>query len=84
MTKKSKGPLPDDASSVLAYVTTPNDAVHVFYVSGSHVYQLYQPTASTWTFEDLTSEGNGAYATTGSGLAGFSIQNEQFVFYVSQ
>jgi hypothetical protein len=84
LTKKSKGPLPDVDTSLLAYATTPNDGVHVFYISGSHVEQLYQPTATTWVNEDLTSEGNGAYAASFSGLAGFSIQNEQFVFYQAQ
>jgi hypothetical protein len=84
LTKKSKGPLPGPIDAIMAYATTPNDQVHVFYTSNSHVDQLFQPNATTWVFEDLTSLGNGAYTTLASGLAGFSLQNEQFVFYQAQ
>jgi hypothetical protein len=84
LTKKSKGRLPDPSTSIVAYATTPNDEVHVFYVSGSHVNQIYQSTATTWSNEDLTSSGNGEPVAEFSGLAGFSLQNEQYVFYQAQ
>ncbi len=84
LTKKSKGPLPDPDTSIVAYATTPNDEVHVFYVSGSHINEIYQPTATTWSNEDLTSSGNGEPAAEFTGLAGFSLQNEQYVFYQAQ
>jgi len=84
LTKKSKGPLPEPSTSIVAYATTPNDEVHVFYVSGSHINEIYQPTATTWSNEDLTSSGNGEPAAEFTGLAGFSLQNEQYVFYQAQ
>ena len=84
LTKKSKGPLPGPIDAMLAYATTPNDQVHLFYTSNNHVDQLFQPNATTWVYEDLTSLGNGALTDPYSGLAGFSLQNEQFVFYQAQ
>ena len=72
------------ASSQLWYATTPNDGVHLFYVSNGHIDQLYQTGANAWGFADLTSLGNGALATDYTALAGFSLQNEQFVFYNAQ
>jgi len=56
----------------------------LFYVSNGHIDQLYQTGANTWGFADLTSLGNGALATDYTALAGFSLQNEQFVFYNAQ
>jgi hypothetical protein len=84
LTKRVKGPGTDPSSSILAYATTPNKELHVFYTYGSHVYQLFQPTASTWTNEDLTVSGNGAFTESFTPLAGFSLQNLQYVFYVAQ
>ena len=48
LTKKSKGPAPDFDSSILAYATTPNDQVHVFYETGNHIDHIFQPTPTTW------------------------------------
>jgi hypothetical protein len=84
LTKRTKAPIPDSASAILAFITTPNNEAHVYYVSGSQVNQLYQPTATTWANQNLTTAGGGALVDQFSGLAGFSIQNEQAVFYVSQ
>jgi hypothetical protein len=84
LTKRTKAPIPDSASAILAFITTPNDGAHIYYVSGSQVNQLYQPTATTWANQNLTTSGGGALVDQFSGLAGFSIQNEQSVFYVSQ
>jgi hypothetical protein len=84
LTKRVKGPGTDPSSSILAYVTTPNNEIHVFYTYGSHVYQFFQPTASKWTNEDLTVSGNGAATESFTPLAGFSVQNLQYVFYVAQ
>ena len=69
---------------MMVYATTPNDEVHLFYTSNSHVDQLFQPNATTWVYEDLTCRGTGALTDPYSGLAGFSLQNEQFVFYQAQ
>jgi hypothetical protein len=84
LTKRTKGPLPDGASALLAFVTTPNNYAHVYYVSGSQVNEIYQPTATTWKNQNLSASGGGALVDQFSGLAGFSMQNEQFVFYVAQ
>jgi hypothetical protein len=84
LTKRTKAPLPDSASAILAFVTTPNNGAHIYYVSGSQVNELYQPTPTTWANQNLTTSGGGALVDQFSGLAGFSIQNEQAVFYVAQ
>jgi Fungal fucose-specific lectin len=84
LTKRTKGPLPDGASAILAFVTTPNNDAHVYYVSGSQVNEIFQPTATTWKNQNLSASGGGALVDQWSGLAGFSMQNEQFVFYVAQ
>jgi hypothetical protein len=47
LTKKSKGPNPDGGTSILAYATTPNDEVHVFYESGNHINEIFQSTPTT-------------------------------------
>jgi hypothetical protein len=84
LTKKTKAPVPDPSSSITAFVTTPNNEAHVFYTAGSHIYQFFQPTATTWSNEDLTVAGNGALTEGFTPLAGFSVQNLQYVFYVGQ
>ncbi|MGB9086004.1 MAG: hypothetical protein WCC46_15345, partial [Terriglobales bacterium] len=84
LTKKSKAPKPDGGTSILAYATTPNDDVHVFYESGEHICEIFQPTTTTWANDDLTAEGNGGPAVDFTRIAGFSLQNYQYVFYVAQ
>src|SRR5208283_2068254 len=84
LTKKSKGPKADGGTSILAYATTPNNLVHVFYESGEHIYEIFQPTATTWANDDLTAEGNGGPAVDFTRIAGFSLQDYQYVFYVAQ
>lgn len=84
LTKKSKGPLPQGSDSLLAFATTPNDEIHVFYESGNHINQLYQPTSSTWANQDLTAATSASAAVSYTRLAGFSLQNYQYVFYVAQ
>jgi hypothetical protein len=84
LTKRTKAPLPDGASALLAFVTTPNNDAHIYYVAGSQVNEIYQPTATSWKNQNLSAAGEGALVDQFSGLAGFSLQNEQFVFYVAQ
>ncbi|MFZ1918777.1 MAG: hypothetical protein WAU58_14475 [Terriglobales bacterium] len=84
LTKKSKGPKPDGGTSILAYATTPNNLVHVFYESGEHIDEIFQPTTTTWANDDLTAEGNGGPAVDFTRIAGFSLQDYQYVFYVAQ
>jgi hypothetical protein len=84
LTKKAKGPVPEGGGSIAAFATTPNDGIHVFYESGNHINQLYQPTPSTWANQDLTALTHGGTAVNFSRIAGFSLQNFQYVFYVAQ
>ena len=84
LTKRAKGPKPDGGTSILAYATTPNNLVHVFYESGEHIDEIFQPTTTTWAQDDLTAEGNGGPAVDFTRIAGFSLQNFQYVFYVAQ
>jgi hypothetical protein len=84
LTKKTKGPLADAANAIVGFATTPNNQLHVYYVSGNHVNQLFLPTPATkWQNEDLTMKANGGLANGTSGLAGFSLQNFQYVFYAA-
>lgn len=68
--------------AVAAFVTTPNNQGHVYYVdvTSSHVHQLYY-NGTTWSDADLTAFTGGpqAYAY---GVSGFAIGNLQYVFYV--
>ena len=84
LTKKSDGPKPDGGTSILAYATTPNDQVHVFYESGNHINEIFQSTTTTWSNYDLTDEGHGGPVVDYSRIAGFSLENYQYVFYVAQ
>jgi hypothetical protein len=84
LTKKTKGPLADAANGIAGFATTPNNQLHIFYVSGNHVNQLFLPTPATkWQNEDLTVLTNGGAANGISGIAGFSLQNFQYVYYAA-
>jgi hypothetical protein len=84
LTKKSKGPIPNQSNQILAFTSNPNNEVNVYYVSGNDVNRLSQPTPTTWSNEDLTALTDGGLATPTNGLAGFSVNNNQYVFYVAQ
>jgi hypothetical protein len=92
LTKKAKAPPADAGDQIAAFATTPDKALHVFYVSyvGSgptpeHILQLTQPTASTWAYEDLTALTNGGNPLDQYGsLTGFSLNKDQYLFYVAQ
>ena len=84
LTKKTKGPQANSANGVVAFATTPNNQMHVFYVVADHVYQLFLPTPATkWSNSDLTALTHGGLADYTAALAGFSIANEQYVYYVA-
>jgi hypothetical protein len=86
-TKKSKAPLALQDGGIAAYATSPNNELHVNYISGDHVNQIFQPTSTTWVNEDRTALTNGGLVYevySGSDLAGFSLPNLQYVFYVAQ
>ena len=85
LTKKTKGPLANSSNGAVAFATTPNNQIHVFYIAGNHVNQLFLPTPSTkWSNTDLTALTGGGLANYAGEMSGFSIANEQFVYYVAQ
>jgi hypothetical protein len=92
LTKKAKAPPANAGDQIAAFATTPDKAVHVFYVSyvgggGAiyHIFELTQPTSSTWTYEDLTAVTNGGQPFNENGsLTGFSLSKDQYLFYVAQ
>jgi hypothetical protein len=85
LTKKSKGPVsPDGVGSMLAFTTSPNNEIHLFYAYESQIYQIYQNTPTTWASENITQQGNGAILSTLSPLVGFAVGNLQYVFYETQ
>jgi len=82
LTKRTRGPLADSSNASVAFATTPNNQIHVFYASGGHVHQLFLPTPSTkWQNLDLTDQTDGGLAIYSGEMAGFSIGNEQYVYY---
>ncbi len=85
LTKKTKGPLANASNGIAAFATTPNNQIHVYYVSGNHVNQLFLPTpAKKWSNQDLTALTGGGLAQYSGGMAGFSVANEQYVYYLAK
>jgi hypothetical protein len=80
LTHKSQAPIgPFGDTGLMAFATTPNNELHVFYTFKSQIYQIYQNTPSTWAFDNITQLGNGAFSD--GFLIGYSVQNLQYVFY---
>jgi hypothetical protein len=80
LTKKAKGSVPDE--QIVAYPNATGGKVNVYYVTGHDINRIYQPTATTWATEDLTALTNGGAADSIDQLAGFSLNNGQFLYYV--
>ena len=57
--------------------------MNVYYIAGHNVNRIYQPTATTWANEDLTVLTSGGVADSVDELAGFSLQNNQYLYYVA-
>jgi hypothetical protein len=84
LTKKTKGPLPTPYNQIIAFTSGPKNQVNVYYGSGTDVNRLFQPTPTTWSNEDLTVLTNGGTLDDfGSAFAGFSLQNNQYVYYMA-
>jgi len=69
---------------VAAYLTTPNDQKHVYYLSSGlapDVHQLFFNGVS-WADEDLTISSGAAPAIEYSAVTGFSVGNYQHVYYI--
>jgi hypothetical protein len=83
LTKKSKGAAPDYDTSLAAFVTTPNKQIHIYYGSDGDINEFLLPTpATTWQNSDLTAETGSGSLSRYYGIAGFSLQNLPYVFYV--
>jgi len=87
LSKKTLAPGPQ-SFHVAAFTTPPHNELHVFYVgytTNFHVLQLYKPQSQSWTYEDMTALTNGGIPESFySDIAGFSFQNNQYVYYVAQ
>ncbi len=70
---------------ITAFNTTPNNDLHVFYVSNSdsHIRQLYY-NGSYWTDSDMTAATGGVTAITNTFSApnsGFALGNAQYLYF---
>jgi hypothetical protein len=81
LTKKAKGSLPDE--QIVAFPSASGGTVNVYYVAGHNVNRIYQPTVTTWANEDLTALTGGGVADSVDELAGFSLTNNQYLYYVA-
>ena len=77
LTKKAKGSIPD--GEIVAFPNATGGKVNVYYVAGHNVNRIYQPSATTWANEALTSAGT---ADSIDQLAGFSLNNNLYLYYV--
>ena len=86
LSKKSFAPGPQNLH-VAAYVT-PKNELHIAYVGYTtdfHVLQIYKPKGGKWTYEDMTAQSNGGVPELYySDISGFSLQNNQYVYYVAE
>ena len=81
LTKRAKGSVPDE--QIVAFPSPSGGTVNVYYVAGHNVNRIYQPTSTTWANEDLTALTSGGVADSVDELAGFSLQNSQYLYYVA-
>jgi Fungal fucose-specific lectin len=84
LSKKTKTTGGNAGNQIVAFATTPNNQIHVYYMVGNDICQLFLPTPATkWQNTDLTTLTHGGSAVPNSGMAGFSLENFQYVFYLA-
>lgn len=85
LTSQTGGPDADNTfTGIVAYATTPNNDIHVYYAATyDDVMQTYNGGGG-WTTEDLSVETGGSDVEEYSGVVGFSIANEQYLYYLGQ
>jgi hypothetical protein len=84
VTSQGGGPAANPANGIVAFTTTPNDELHLFYLSKKHINQLSLPAGTDdWQNQDLTAEYGGKPNGT-SAMSGFSLANLQYLYYVSK
>jgi len=60
VTSQGGGPAANPANGIVAFTTTPNDELHLFYLSKKHINQLSLPAGTDdWQNQDLTAEYGG-------------------------
>jgi Fungal fucose-specific lectin len=80
LTKKTKGAAP--SGQVVAFPSAIGGTANVYYIAGGHVNRIYQPTTTTWANEDLTKLTNAGLADFNDQISGFSLQDNQYLYYV--
>ena len=72
-----------EGGPITAFATTPNNQLHVYYISDTqHVNQLFF-NGSSWSNTDLTSQTHAGNVLNFIGISGFSLGNYQYVYYGS-
>jgi hypothetical protein len=80
LTKRAKS---SGADGQIVAIPDANDGkVNVYYVEGHDLIRIYQPTKTTWAFEDLTFLTNGGAADYLFPLSGFALNNNLYLYYV--
>jgi hypothetical protein len=81
LTALTNGPSAEPGDPFTAFATTPNNQLHVYYVSQTrHVNQLFF-NGSSWSNGDLTSQTHAGNVIDNAGMSGFSLGNYQYVYY---
>jgi hypothetical protein len=88
LTTLTHGPSASTADAITSFATTPNNQLHVYYISGApqsqdHVNQLFF-NGTSWSNQDLTSATHASNAFDFEGMSGFSVGNYQYVYYVGK
>ncbi len=82
LTALTGGPGAPALAAVVAFRTTPNNQLHIYYVDPNyHAHQLYY-NGKSWSDADLTGL-TGGPAASPYAIAGFAVGNLQYVFYIS-
>jgi hypothetical protein len=86
MDQDLNGAFAEPYTGIASFLTTPNDQTHLYY-EGSPAYDVHQLLFNgvSWTDEDLTVISGAPGGANGTGeVAGFSIANEQCVYYLAK
>jgi hypothetical protein len=88
LTALTHGPSASIQDAITAFATTPNNQLHVYYISSAsqsqdHVNQLFF-NGSSWSNQDLTSTTHAGNAVDYEGMSGVSVGNYQYVYYVGK
>jgi hypothetical protein len=85
MDQNLNGALAGPYTGISAFLTTPNDQTHVYYVDNNGNYDVHQLffNGTSWSDQDLTVISGAAQGAYGAAqVAGFSVDNYQYVYYL--